>query len=65
MEVILQQIATEQILPLAWGNHADIIALTAGHRGILDFTVIGTTTENVMRQAGSAAWVLPFGQGTV
>ena len=59
IEVIRQGNAAEQILLVAREHDVDIIALTAKHRRFLDFTVIGNTTEKVMRHADSAVLVLP------
>ncbi len=58
-EVVRQGSAAAQILQVAQEYDVDIIALTAKHRRFLDFTVIGTTTEKVMRHADSAVLVLP------
>jgi nucleotide-binding universal stress UspA family protein len=59
IEVIRHGNAAEQILLVAREHDVDIIALTAKHRRFLDFTVIGNTTEKVMRHADSAVFVLP------
>jgi nucleotide-binding universal stress UspA family protein len=59
IEVIRHGNAAEQILLVAREHGADIITLTAKHRRFLDVTVIGNTTEQVMRHADSAVLVLP------
>ena len=59
VEVVRQGSAAEQILHVAREYDVDIIARTAKHRRFLDFTVIGTTTEKVMRHADSAVLVVP------
>lgn len=59
IEVIRHGNAAEQILLVAREHDVDLIALTAKHRRFLDFTVIGNTTEKVMRHADSAALILP------
>ena len=59
IEVIRHGNAAEQILLAAREHEVDIITLTAKHRRFLDSTVIGNTTEKVMRHADSAVLVLP------
>lgn len=59
IEVIRHGNAAEQILLVTREHDADIITLTARHRRFLDVTVIGNTTEKVMRHADSAVLVLP------
>ncbi len=59
IEVMRQGNAAEQILLAAREHHADLITLAARHRRFLDFTVIGSTTEKVMRHADAAVLVLP------
>ncbi len=49
----------EQILLAAREHAADLIVLTALHRRFLEFSVLGTTTEKVLRHADSAILVLP------
>ncbi len=61
IEVVRQGSAAEQILLAAREHDADVIVLTAKHRRFLDFSVIGNTTEKVMRHADSAVLVLPVG----
>ena len=62
IEVTRQGNAAEQILLVAREHHIDIIALTARHRRFLESTVIGGTTEKVMRHADSAVLVLPLAE---
>lgn len=59
IEVIRHGNAAEQILHVAREHDVDVITLTAKHRRFLDSTVIGNTTEKVMRHADSAVLVLP------
>jgi nucleotide-binding universal stress UspA family protein len=61
LEVVRQGNAAEQILMAAHEHSVDIITLSAMHRRFLDFTVIGTTTERVMRHADTAVLVHPAG----
>ncbi len=63
IEVIRQGNAAEQILLVAREHDVDVIAITAKHRRFLDLTVIGNTTEKVMRHADSAVLVLPVAGG--
>lgn len=58
-EMVRQGNAAEQILLAARENQADLIVLAARHRRLLDFSVIGSTTEAVMRHADAAVFVLP------
>jgi nucleotide-binding universal stress UspA family protein len=57
--VIRQGNPAEQILLVARQYNVDVIALTAKHRQFLDITVIGNTTEKVMRHADSTVLVIP------
>lgn len=61
LEVVRQGNVAEQILMAAHEHSVDIITLSAMHRRFLDFTVIGTTTERVMRHADTAVLVHPAG----
>jgi nucleotide-binding universal stress UspA family protein len=61
LEVVRQGNAPEQILMAAHEHSVDIITLSAMHRRFLDFTVIGTTTEKVIRHADTAVLVHPAG----
>lgn len=61
LEVVRQGNAAEQILMAAHEHSVDIITLSAMHRRFLDFTVIGTTTERVMRHADTTVLVHPAG----
>ncbi|MGB8476975.1 MAG: universal stress protein [Candidatus Acidiferrum sp.] len=63
IEVIRQGSAAEQILLAAREHDVNIIVLAARHRRFFDFTVIGTTTEKVMRHADSTVLVLPVRGG--
>jgi nucleotide-binding universal stress UspA family protein len=65
IEVVRQGNAAEQILLVAREHDVDVIALTAKHRLFLDLTIIGNTTEKVMRHADSAVLVLPAGGGQI
>ncbi len=59
VEVVHHGNAAEQILLTARERGADLIVLEAGRRPFLDFTILGTTTERVMRHADSAVLVIP------
>jgi nucleotide-binding universal stress UspA family protein len=59
VEVVRHGNAAEQILLTARDQAVDLIVLEAGHRPFLDFTILGTTAERVIRHAGSAVLVLP------
>jgi len=61
LEVVRQGNAAEQILLAAREHSVDLITLAAAHRRFLDFTVMGTTTERVVRHAHSPVLVLPAG----
>jgi nucleotide-binding universal stress UspA family protein len=58
VEVVRHGNAAEQILLTArdWG--VDLIILEAGHHPFLDFTILGTTAERVIRHADSAVLVV-------
>jgi len=59
VEVVRHGNGAEQILLTARDRAVDLIVLEAGHRPFLDFTILGTTAERVIRHAGSAVLVLP------
>jgi nucleotide-binding universal stress UspA family protein len=59
VEVIRHGNTAEQILLTARDHAVDLIILEAGHRPFLDFTILGTTAERVIRHADSAVLVLP------
>jgi nucleotide-binding universal stress UspA family protein len=59
VEVTRSGNAAEQILLAAREHNVDLITITARHRRLLDFSVIGTTTEKVMRHADGAVLVFP------
>lgn len=61
LEVVRQGNAAEQILMAAHEHTVDLIILSAKYRRFLDLTVIGTTTERVMRHADTAVLVHPAG----
>lgn len=61
VEVLREGNAAEQILLAAREHAVDLIALGAHHRPFLEFTILGTTTERVMRHADSAVLVVPEG----
>lgn len=63
LEVIRQGDAAEQILLAAREHVADLLTLAATHRRFLDFTVMGTTTERVIRHAAVPVLVLPAEKG--
>ena len=63
VEVVRQGDAGEQIVLTAREHSVDLITLSAKHRRFLDFSVLGTTTERVMRHADSAILVQPAGIG--
>ncbi len=59
VEVVRHGNAAEQILLTARERGADLIVLEAGRRPFLDFTILGTTAERVIRHADSAVLVVP------
>lgn len=59
VEVVRQGNAAEQILLFAREHAVDLIMLGAQHRPFFEFTILGTTTERVMRHADSAVLVVP------
>jgi|SRR5579875_1060506 len=59
IEVVRHGNAAEQILLAAHERAADLIILCAQHRRILDFAMLGSTTERVVRHANSAVLVIP------
>ncbi len=61
LEVVHHGNAAEQILVAAREHKVDLITLSARYRRFLDLTVIGTTTERVMRHADTAVLVHPAG----
>jgi nucleotide-binding universal stress UspA family protein len=60
VEVVHHGNAAEQILLTARDRGADLIILEAGHRPFLDFTILGTTAERVIRHADSAVLMVPW-----
>ncbi len=59
VEVVRYGRPAEQILLAAREYAVDMITLTSRHRGFLDSTVLGTTTERVLRHADVGVFVLP------
>lgn len=59
VELVRHGDPAEQILLAAREHGVDLIALAAMHRRLLDFSIIGTTTERVMRHADAPILVLP------
>ena len=51
--------AAEQIIQLAADEHADMVVIAAVHRPFLETTIIGTTSERVMRHASCPVLVVP------
>ena len=50
--------AAEETIRLAHEAHADLIVLGAQHKRFVDATVLGTTTERVIRFARKPVWVV-------
>lgn len=50
--------AAEETIRTAHDTHADLIVLGAEHKRFADATVLGTTTERVVRFAKRAVWVV-------
>ena len=50
--------AAEETIRMAHDAHADLIILGAQHKRFADATVLGTTTERVIRFAKRAVWVV-------
>ena len=61
VEVVGEGNAAEQILLTARKHAVDLIVLGAHHRSFLEFAILGSTTERVMRHADSAVLVVPGG----
>jgi nucleotide-binding universal stress UspA family protein len=59
VEVIRQGDAAEQILLAAREHGVDLIMLGAQPRRLFEFTILGSTTERVVRHADSAVLVVP------
>jgi nucleotide-binding universal stress UspA family protein len=59
VEVVRQGNAAEQILRVAREHAVDLIALGAQHHRLFEFTMLGSTTERVVRHADSAVLVIP------
>ncbi len=59
VEVVRHGNAAEQILLTARDRAVDLIILEAGRHPFLDFTILGTTAERVIRHADSAVLVVP------
>ena len=59
VEVVRHGNAAEQILLTAQERAVDLIILDAGHHPFLDFTILSTTAERVIRHADSAVLVVP------
>jgi len=51
--------AAEETIRMAHNAHADLIVLGAEHKRFADATVLGTTTERVVRFAKRAVWAVP------
>lgn len=49
----------EETIRLAHDAHADLIVLGSQHKRFADATIIGTTTERVVRFARKAVWIAP------
>ncbi len=60
--VVRQGNAAEQIVQIAAEERADMIVIAAVHRPFLETTIIGTTSERVMRHAGCPVMVVPSGR---
>ena len=58
VEVVRQGNAAEQILLAAREHAVDLITLGAQHRRLFEFTILGSTTERVVRHADSAVLVV-------
>src|SRR5579863_423875 len=58
VEVVRHGNAAEQILLTARDRGVDLIILEGGHRPFLDFTILGTTADRVIRHADSAVLVV-------
>jgi nucleotide-binding universal stress UspA family protein len=61
VEVVGEGNAAEQILLTARKHAVDLIVLGAHHRSFLEFAILGSTTERVMRHADSAVLVVSGG----
>jgi len=59
LEIVREGDAAEQILLVARERAVDLIVLGAHHRRLLEFTVLGATTERVIRHATTAVLVMP------
>ena len=51
--------AAEETIRMAHNAHADLIVLGAQHKRFADTTVLGTTTERVIRFARRPVWAVP------
>jgi len=58
--VVRQGNAAEQIIKLAADEHADMVVIAAVHKPFLESTIIGTTSERVMRHASCPVLTVPF-----
>ncbi len=59
VEVVRHGNAAEQILLTAREREIDLIILEAGRHPFLDFTILSTTAERVIRHADSAVLIVP------
>ena len=57
--VVRQGNAAEQIVQLAASEHADMVVIAAVHKPFLETTIIGTTSERVMRHASCPVMIVP------
>lgn len=57
--VVRQGNAAEQIVRLAADEHADMVVIAAVHKPFLETTILGTTSELVMRHASCPVMVVP------
>ncbi len=58
-EVVLKGDAAEQIILFARREEPDLIVLGAQHRSFLEFTILGRTTERVLRHGPSSVLLIP------
>ena len=58
--IVQQGNAAEQIIKLAIGKKADLVVIAAVHRPFLETTIIGVTSEQVMRHASCPVLVIPM-----
>lgn len=58
-EVVFKGDAAEQIILFARREKVDLIVLGAEHRSLLEFSILGRTTERVLRHGPSSILVVP------